>query len=153
MSRYKTAAATKAQHDVQDSGPGGARWQGGAPELEPLPSTFKVNLPPTGPQLGCQNPPKSLKNRCQDALYFAVYFLIDYWSIFAPNLDLLDLKKRCFPLEKSCFLKNCFSKLTSIFDPILDSTLLDFGIPNPPKSFQKSITRGTKHLINFGIDL
>ena len=39
-----------------------------------LPSIFKANLPPTWPQLGSQNPRKSLKNQCQDAWYFAFYF-------------------------------------------------------------------------------
>ena len=105
-----------------------------------------------GPQLGSQNPPKSLKNRCQDALYFALYFLIDFWSILAPTLDPRISKNRAPAAGRARFYKNRLSKLTSIFDPILDSTLLHFGIQNPPKSFQKSIPRGTKKLINFRID-
>ncbi len=117
-----------------------------------FPSIFKANLPPTWPQLGSQNPPKSLKNRCQDALYFALYFLIDFWSIFAPTLDPRISKNRAPAAGRARFNKNRLSKLTSIFDPILDSTLPHFGIQNPPKSFQKSIPRGTKKLINFGID-
>ena len=40
------------------------------------------------------------QNRCQDALHFRLHFLIDFWSILAPNLDLLDLKKRGFSLRK-----------------------------------------------------
>ena len=38
------------------------------------------------PQLASQNPPKSLQNRCQDAFPCWPAFLIDFWSIFAPNL-------------------------------------------------------------------
>ena len=48
-------------------------------------------------------------------------------------------------------MKNRLSKLTSIFDPILDSTLLHFGIPNPPKSFQISIPRCIEFSIDFCI--
>ena len=32
-------------------------------------------------------------SRCQDALYFGLRFLKDFWWIFAPNLNLVDLKK------------------------------------------------------------
>ena len=66
---------------------------------------FNSNLPPTWPQLGSQNPTKSLKNQCQDALYFELYLLIDFFSIFAPNLDLLDLKKRGFSFGKTQFFE------------------------------------------------
>ena len=36
-------------------------------------------------QLGTQNPTKLFKNRCQDAFRLGLHFLIDFWSIFAPN--------------------------------------------------------------------
>ena len=39
------------------------------------------------PQLGRPNPPKSLKNRCQDAFHLGVHFLIDFWVIFAFNFN------------------------------------------------------------------
>ena len=75
-----------------------------------------------------------------------------FWWMLAPNLDPRILKNRAPAAGRARFYKNRLSKLTSIFDPILGSTLLHFGIQNPPKSFQKSIPRGTKKLINFGID-
>ena len=51
-------------------------------------------------------------------------------------------KNIVFPLEKQGFLKNGLSKLTSIYDPILLPTWLDFGTKihhNPPKDrFQEA---------------
>ena len=41
-------------------------------------------------QVGSENPPKSNKNRCQDAFPCWLHFLMDFWSIFAPNLDPLN---------------------------------------------------------------
>ena len=37
-------------------------------------------------QLGPQNPPKSIKNRCSTRLPFCFCFLIVFWSVFAPKL-------------------------------------------------------------------
>ena len=99
-------------------------------------SIFKANLPPTWLQLGSENPPKSLKNRCQDAFHLGRRFLIDFWSIFAPNFDPRNLKN---------------SELTSIFGPILVPTWLHFGTKNPPKSVQKSTPRGIDFSIDFCI--
>ena len=78
--------------------------------------------------------------------------LIDFWSTFAPTLDPRISKNRAPAAGRARFYKNRLSKLTSIFDPILDVTLPHFGIQNPPKSFQKSTPRAIKKLINFGID-
>ena len=39
------------------------------------------------PQLASRNPQKSIKNPCQDAFPCWTPFLIDFWSILAPNLD------------------------------------------------------------------
>ena len=47
------------------------------------------------------------KNRCQDASHLGLRFLIDFGSMFAPNLYLLDFKKYGFPYETS-FLKIAF---------------------------------------------
>ena len=57
-----------------------------------------------------------------------------------------------FSSAKIKFFKNRRSKLTSIFDPILTSTLLHFSIQNPPTSFQKSIPRRITFSIDFSID-
>ena len=61
-------------------------------------------------------------------------------------------KNVIFPWEKYYFLKTRLSELTSIFDPILASTWLDFSTQNPPKSTQKSIPRGIKKMMHFCID-
>ena len=58
------------------------------------------------PQLGTQNRPKSLKNRCQDAFHLGLHFLIDFWSVFALNLDAFDPKKLNFSLGKILFFEN-----------------------------------------------
>ena len=83
---------------------------------------------------GLQNPLKSVKSRCRHAVHLGVYFLMYFGSVFAPNFDPLDLKKPCFSLGKHGFLTNRLSKLTSLFDPILELMLLHFGIQNPLKS-------------------
>ena len=41
-------------------------------------------------QLASQNPLKCVKNRCQDAFHLGLHFWIDFWLIFAPNLDPLN---------------------------------------------------------------
>ena len=41
-------------------------------------------------QLASQNPLKCLKNRCQDAFHLGLHVWIDFWLIFAPNLDPLN---------------------------------------------------------------
>ena len=44
------------------------------------------------PQLGRPNPPKSVKNRSQDAVHFRLRFRIDFWTFLTPNFDPLDHK-------------------------------------------------------------
>ena len=41
-------------------------------------------------QLASQNPLKCVKNRCQDAFHLGLHVWIDFWLIFAPNLDPLN---------------------------------------------------------------
>ena len=48
------------------------------------------------PQLDTGNPPKSVKNRCQDASFIGLPFLMHVCSICAPNFDPLDLTKHGF---------------------------------------------------------
>ena len=86
-------------------------------------------------------------------IVFCTRFFDRFWVKFWSQLGPVGSQKTWFFLKKkNSFLKNRLSKLTSIFDPILDSTLLHVGIQHPPKCFQKSIPRGIKKLINFGID-
>ena len=103
-----------------------------------FPSIFKANLPPTWPQLGSQNPPKSLKNRCQDALYFGLHFLIDFGSILGPNLDLLDLKKRGFSLGKikckiQCILASLYERCWWILGAKLEASWPEKSMGNRSK--------------------
>ena len=115
--------------------------------------------PQLAPQLGAKIHPKAVQepskihpkshlnfDRLLDRL------LIDFWSVFGLNLDAFDPKKLHFSLGKYYFLKTRLSELTSIFDPILVPTWLDFGTQNPPKSTQKSIPRGIKKMMHFCID-
>ena len=101
------------------------------------------------PQLGTKNRPKSLKNRCQDALRLGSRFLIDFSSICALNFDPRNLKNRAPAAARARILKNRQSTLTSIFDPILVPTWLHFGSPSRPKFVQKSIPKRIKKLIDF----
>ena len=41
-------------------------------------------------QLASQNPLTCVKNRCRDAFHLGLHFWIDFWLIFAPNLDPLN---------------------------------------------------------------
>ena len=56
-------------------------------------------------QLASQNPPKSKKNRCQDAIHLGLRFLIDFWSVLALNLAPFDPKKPYFSLRKTKFFE------------------------------------------------
>ena len=68
-----------------------------------LPSSFEANLPSTWPQLGSQNPPKSVKNRCQDAFHLGFHFGIDFWLVFVANFPPVDLKNHDFSFGKYIF--------------------------------------------------
>ena len=57
-------------------------------------------------QLGFQNWSKSKKNRCQDAFHLGLRFLIDFWSVWAVNLDPFVPKKPNFSLGKPLFFEN-----------------------------------------------
>ena len=52
------------------------------------------------PQFASQNPPKSMKNRCQEALYVGLQICIDFFRIFTPNLDPRIPENRCFSFGK-----------------------------------------------------
>ena len=73
-------------------------------------------------------------------------------SIFASNFDPRNLKIQAPAAGRARFSKNQFWKRTSIFYLILVPTWLHFASQNPPKSFQKSIPRCIKFLIDFCID-
>ena len=94
-------------------------------------------LRPTCLQLGSQNPPKSLKSRCQDALYFALYFLIDVWSTFAPKLDLLDLKKRYLSIRKIRFFEKSPFEANIDFWSHCGFNIASFWHPKSTNIFQK----------------
>ena len=70
------------------------------------------------PQLGTQNRPKSLKNRCQDAFHLGLHCLIDFWSVLALNLDAFGPKKPNFSLGKLVFFEKSCSRCSggSIFE-------------------------------------
>ena len=45
-------------------------------------------------QLASQNQSKSKKSRCQDAIHLGLRFLIDFWSVLAPNFHARKPTKR-----------------------------------------------------------
>ena len=86
-------------------------------------------------QLASQSPPKSIKNRCQDAFPCWLQFLIDFSSISTSNFDPQNLQNHCYSFgEKKMFSKNRSSKLGSIFDAILVDTWRKDGSDLAPKS-------------------
>jgi hypothetical protein len=47
---------------------------------------------PKASKIGSQNPPKSIKNRCQEAIHLELHFLIVFSLIFGANFDPKNLK-------------------------------------------------------------
>ena len=94
-------------------------------------------LVPTWLQLGTQNPPKSLKNRCQDAFHLGLHFLIDFWSDLALNLDAFDPKKLNFSLGKLLFFENTPFGVDIDFWSHLGANLARFWHPKSTKIHPK----------------
>ena len=66
-------------------------------------------------------------SRYQEAFDFS----IDFWSMFAPNLNPQVLKNRAPAAARTRLLTNRPSKLTSMFDHMLVPTWNHFGTQNP----------------------
>ena len=103
-------------------------------------------------QLGSPNPPKSMKNRCQDAFSCWPSFWIDFSSIFTRNFDPQILQNHAFPLGKTMF----FQKIASWR---WHRSLLDFEgqhasilLPKSTKILKNPILRGIQILIVFCFD-
>ena len=113
---------------------------------------------PTWLQVGLQNQSKIDKKSMQKSIVFLMPLGIDFWVDFGGFGEAKSsqvgtkIDQKSLPIAKCDFLKRRLSELTSIFDPILVPTWLDFGTQNPPKSTQKSIPRGIKKMMHFCID-
>ena len=86
---------------------------------------------PTWPQLGSQNPPKSIKNRCQDAFPSWFHFGIDFSSIFTSKFDPLNPQNHNCSLGKTRFFQKIAFRSWHRF-------LFDFSANMPPFFLQKS---------------
>ena len=89
------------------------------------------------PQLGTQNRPKSLKNRCQDAFHLGLNFLIDFWSVFGLNLDAFDRKKLNFFFGKILLFENTPFGVIMDFWFHFSVYLARFWYPKPTKIHPK----------------
>ena len=99
--------------------------------------------------------PKSIKikkKRCQVSINLGLRFLIDFWSVLALNFHPEILIFLAPAAAGARIIKNRFSNLTSIFDPILVPTWLHFGTKNQPNFVHQSTPRGIKKTIDFCID-
>ena len=98
LGAWDPAGAGVAAHSLDVAAPGNVRRDPkDAPKTRPrrpkpmwkrpnlFGSIFHRFLRLTCLQLGSPNPPKSFKNRCQDAFHLGLHLWIDFWSIFAPN--------------------------------------------------------------------
>ena len=84
---------------------------------------FLLDFPP---QLASENRAKSTKNWFHDALYVASDFQIDFWCIFALNLDPQNLKNRAPAAAGARFLKKSPFEDMYVFDAILGANLHQF---------------------------
>ena len=77
------------------------------------------------PPFASQNLPKSVQNRCQEALYVGFQICFVFFPIFTPNLDPQIPEKSLFFLWKNhFFLKNGLLKLTPILGRFWKPTCL-----------------------------
>ena len=89
------------------------------------------------PQLATQNPPKSIKNRCQDAFSCWLHFLIDFSSNFSSTSIPRIFKIILIPKEKWGFFKKLLLEVGIDFWSILVPTYLHFSSKihqNPSKN-------------------
>ena len=93
-----------------------------------------------------------MKNRCQEALYVGFQILIDFWSVFAANLDPLNPIFRAPAAGRARFSKKKRFATGIDFWSILVPTCLHFPSQNSPKSLQKPILKAIEFLIDFLIN-
>ena len=91
------------------------------------------------PQFASQNPPKSMKNRCQEALYVGLQICIDFFKFLLPTWTPGSLKIIVFLLEKYCVFEKLPLEVNSDFGSILEANM-------PPKSTQNPSKSGTYRL-------
>ena len=97
-------------------------------------SIFGRSEPDFVSQLGSQTLLKSHKNRCQEAVLLGLQFLIDFGSVFVPNLVPQNPTHQVPTAGRALFSKNRRSMLTSILGSILMPTCLHFPSQFSPKS-------------------
>ena len=86
------------------------------------------------PQFASQNPPKSMKNRCQEALYVGLQICIDVFRFLLPTWTPGSLKIVVFPIEKKGFLEKRPLEVNSDFGSILDANMPPKSTQNPKKT-------------------
>ena len=87
-------------------------------------------------QLASQNPPKSIKNRCQEAIHLGLQFLVEFWLIFGANFDSWTLKNQAPAAARARFIKKSLFAICINFSLILVPTCLYFPSKNPLKMYQ-----------------
>ena len=96
-----------------------------------------------------QNPPKSMKNRCQDAFACEYTFLICFsqiWNGFLlPTSTAGTFKIIVFPKEKRSFFRKLIFEDNIDFGSILEAHLVLFGFQNLSKSLKNWFPRTSKN--------
>ena len=93
------------------------------------------------PQFASQNPPTSMKNRCQEALYVGLQICIDFFRFLLPTWTPGSLKIVVFPIEKYGFLEKWLLEVNSDFGSILEANMPPKSTQNPPKSGKYRLSR------------
>ena len=93
------------------------------------------------PQFVSQNPPKSMKNRCQEALYVGLQICIDFFRFLLPTWTPGSLKIVVFPIEKYGFLEKRPLEVNSDFGSILEANMPPESTKNPPTSRKYRLSR------------
>ena len=83
--------------------------------------------------LASQSPPKSTKNRCQEAIHLGLQFLIDFWLIFDASFNPWTLKNQAPAAARARFIKKSLLAICIDFSLILVPTCLHFPSKNPSK--------------------
>ena len=93
------------------------------------------------PQFASPNPPKSMKNRCQEALYVGLQICIDFFRFLLPTWTPGSLKIAVFPVEKLVFFEKRPLEVNSVFGSILEANMPPKSTQNPPKSGKYRLSR------------
>ena len=113
---------------------------------------FLIVLAPFWKPRWVQNRSKIDQNWVSEPSCFGIVFYIDFWSSFASNFDLLDLKKPSFSLGKTMIFKKSPFEVNIDFWSDFDANMPPCWLPKSQIFQIFGVPRRLKIFIDFGID-